>query len=214
VVEQLRLLLDSLGIDWVLWLLLGLSVVSIAVMIERFLFFRRESVTIKILTAALQEALASDDPRAHAERIRAMGSMESWVLAHALDEIRRGPDALEDIIGSQVALQRERFDRGLVFLGTLGSNAPFIGLFGTVLGIIDAFASLQSGFASADGSQNSAIMGSISEALVATAIGLLVAIPAVVAFNMFKRGIRRRVDNTESLARLLLAHVKTPPGVN
>ena len=209
-VEQLRLLFDSMGVDWVLWLLLALSVISIAIMIERFLFFRRESVGISALGAALEEALASDDPASHSERIQAMGSMESEVLAHALGEMHRGGPALEDIIGSQVARQRERFDRGLAFLGTLGSNAPFIGLFGTVLGIIDAFASLQSGFASADGSQNAAIMGSISEALVATAVGLLVAIPAVVAFNTFKRGIRRRIENTESLSRLLLAHVKTP----
>jgi len=213
-VEQLRLLFDSMGVEWVLWLLLALSVVSITVMMERFLFFRRESVSVGVLARALQEALESDSPSSHAERIRKNGSMESAVLAEALQEMHRGPAALEDIIGSHVARQRERFDRGLAFLGTLGSNAPFIGLFGTVLGIIEAFASLQSGFVTSDGSQNAAIMGSISEALVATAVGLLVAIPAVIAFNAFKRGIRRRMENTESLSRLILAHVKTLPSAD
>jgi biopolymer transport protein ExbB len=90
----------------------------------------------------------------------------------------------------------------------LGNNAPFIGLFGTVLGIISAFSDLEQLATGANRAQ--AIMGSISEALVATAVGLLVAIPSVIAYNQFKGTIRERIDRTGALSGVLLAHLKTP----
>ena len=98
--------------------------------------------------------------------------------------------------------ERQFLDRGLVVLGTLGNNAPFIGLFGTVLGIIMAFNDLA---ANPDGGP-SVVMAGISEALVATAVGLLVAIPAVIAFNGFNRMIKRRMANAEAIKKLVLSH--------
>jgi biopolymer transport protein ExbB len=95
-------------------------------------------------------------------------------------------------------------ERGLTVLATLGSNAPFIGLFGTVLGIISAFAALGG---TTQGGANS-VMSGISEALVATAIGLLVAIPAVVAYNVFSRRIRVLLQECESLKDYYLSRRK------
>ena len=94
-------------------------------------------------------------------------------------------------------------ERGLSVLATVGSNAPFIGLFGTVLGIMAAFNDL----AQTNAEASEAVMAGISEALVATAVGLLVAIPAVVLYNMFTRQVRTRQTQTESLAQLLLARL-------
>ena len=97
----------------------------------------------------------------------------------------------------------------LGILGTLGNNAPFIGLFGTVLGIIKAFADLahnQSGGITV-------VMTGIAEALVATALGLLVAIPAVIAFNYFQGSIRRILGQVDATANLVMvALARTAPG--
>ena len=97
---------------------------------------------------------------------------------------------------------RQHLDKGLVVLGTLGNNAPFIGLFGTVIGIIKAFHDLS---VNPQGGP-SVVMAGISEALIATAVGLMVAIPAVIAFNGLQRMIKRRVANAETIMRLILSH--------
>src|SRR5262245_32025241 len=97
-------------------------------------------------------------------------------------------------------------EKNLGVLGTLGNNAPFIGLFGTVLGIIKAFADLshnQAGGAAA-------VMSGISEALVATAVGLMVAIPAVIAFNFFQGKVRSTLGRVDAMAHLILSAVSVP----
>ena len=87
-------------------------------------------------------------------------------------------------------------------LATLGSNAPFIGLFGTVLGIIEAFGKLSS-----QQSNTQAVIGSVSEALIATAVGLFVAIPAVVAYNVFGKAAKATLTEAEVLRDLFVARV-------
>jgi biopolymer transport protein ExbB len=113
------------------------------------------------------------------------------------------------------ALQRLKLEKRLAFLGTLGNNAPFIGLLGTVIGIIAAFDELgKVKMAAAGGASQlapEAVMARISEALVATAIGILIAIPAVAAFNAFQRVVKGTVANTDALGHLLLAHLKATP---
>jgi biopolymer transport protein ExbB len=97
-------------------------------------------------------------------------------------------------------------------LGTLGSNAPFVGLLGTVIGIVQAFEQLQlSGAANGSGGAMNGVMGAIAEALVATAIGLVVAIPAVAAFNAFQRRIKTILGNAEALRHIVLSYVKSLP---
>ena len=109
------------------------------------------------------------------------------------------------------ALQRMKLERRLAFLGTLGNNAPFIGLFGTVIGVMQAFERLgeqtQVQAAAAGGGTPQEVMASIAEALVATAVGLFVAIPAVVAYNVFQRHAKAILANTEALSKVLLAYL-------
>ena len=96
----------------------------------------------------------------------------------------------------------------LSFLGTLGSNAPFVGLFGTVLGIIKAFHDL--GAVNVKGAAvQQTVMAGISEALVATAVGLAVAIPAVVAYNGFQRWLKNMTARTNALGHALVGHLRT-----
>ena len=106
-----------------------------------------------------------------------------------------------------VTAERMRMERGLPFLATVGANAPFIGLFGTVLGIINAFDGLRAIDADGAAAAGAAVMGPIAEALIATGVGLLVAIPAVVAFNIFKTRVKRATSNTELLVRTMVAYI-------
>jgi biopolymer transport protein ExbB len=176
------------GAAWVLWLLIALSVVSLGIMLERWWFFR----TYRPAPAAL-----AADARA------------LLVESGGLDAHDKTPPAEELAAAVEGAKSREklRFERNLAFLATLGSNGPFIGLFGTVLGIIKAFHDLASGGAMSGGGA-SVVMAGISEALIATAVGLMVAIPAVVAFNYFSRRIKVRMAEVEWMAQLAASQLK------
>ena len=128
------------------------------------------------------------------------------MVAEMLAHTDRGDVAVEAMMNSIRPGEKMRLERRLNFLGTLGANAPFIGLFGTVLGIIKAFKDLgESGMKAVDNS--SVVMAGISEALVATAVGLLVAIPAVVAYNVFQRKVKRMLSDADALAHMAYALV-------
>lgn len=106
---------------------------------------------------------------------------------------------------SETQLVRLEMERNLAYLGTLGNNAPFIGLLGTVIGIVGAFHQLGNGM----GQVSAGLMGQIGEALIATAIGLCVALPAVAGYNCFQRIIVVRIGRTEALGHDVLAYFKT-----
>lgn len=208
-VEDLRNFMDTLGVDWVLWLLIALSVFSLAIIIERIVFFQRYSTAADTVEGLLRKHLDNDSPDEALKALRPLPGMEAAVLSAGLGAIHKGPAAVEETMAGALAKERIQHDRFLAILGTLGNNAPFIGLFGTVVGIVSAFRELESGLDTASAAQNEAIMGSISEALVATAVGLFVAIPAVIGFNAFKSQIKRRASSSDALSRILMAHVKT-----
>jgi biopolymer transport protein ExbB/biopolymer transport protein TolQ len=115
--------------------------------------------------------------------------------------------AFTEALESELARARRELERGSNFLGTIGNNAPFIGLFGTVIGVIIAFQQLGSAAARA-GSMDSVMTG-IAEALVATGVGLFVAIPAVVAYNIIQKQISDVEQNVWVLGRLISASLET-----
>jgi biopolymer transport protein ExbB len=128
--------------------------------------------------------------------------MEVNVLSYGLQQLDKGGRAVEELMNGALVREIERYDKSLWYLATLGNNAPFIGLFGTVLGVIMAFDAMGQG-----GGDQAAVMGPIAEALIATGVGLIVAIPAVVAFNIFKQNVKAARTNTELLTRTLVAHM-------
>jgi len=194
----------QLGAEWVLWLLLLLSLVSVALMIERLIFFLYNRVNLQEISARLRVALQRGGPSLALRQLEDTRGPEAEVLRQALSAAGRGVAAVEEIAEGARTRERLRMERGLVVLGTLGNNAPFIGLFGTVLGIINAFRELAHTEMQQGGTK---IMAGISEALVATAVGLLVAIPAVVAFNYFQRQVKRVITQSDSLVHELLAYL-------
>jgi biopolymer transport protein ExbB len=191
------------GSRWVLWLLVGLSVAAVAVVLERLWFFARARRQRQHVTDMLA-TLRKSGPEAARKALGAAKSMEAAVARTCLEHIADGPQAIEEHIASVVEADRIHYERGLAFLGTLGSNAPFVGLFGTVLGIVRAFHDLST--STAMGSQ--AVMAGIAEALVATAIGLLVALPAVATYNALMRHVETAVVAANTVGHQILAWVK------
>jgi biopolymer transport protein ExbB len=202
---QLLDLMLRTGSRWVLWLLLGLSLAAVAVMIERIWFFVQERPPRDQLSAALR-ALRDGSPANALAKLTGARSMEAAVVRVCLQHAVDGPDAVEDHRASAIETERLRYERRLAFLGTLGNNAPFVGLFGTVLGIIRAFHDLAG--SSLQGTQ--AVMSGIAEALVATGVGLLVALPSVAMYNLLVRHVDTATARTEARSREVIAYLKTP----
>jgi len=190
--------------EWVLYLLLGLSLVSIAVMVERWVFYKRHQIDAAALRRDLTKYLDAGDFQAAAKLLAARDSLETNVVLVGLRAYEKGPESVEDLISGALGQERTRYEKRLSFLATLASNAPYVGLFGTVLGIVRSFRDLAANMA--DASQ--AVMAGIAESLIATAVGLLVAIPAVVAFNVFKGRVKDSVTDGQMLSRVLLAQLK------
>lgn len=201
IVEKL-LALSLLGTEWVLWLLIVLSIVSIAIMFERAFFFSRMRINFQQFSNDLVKSLIDDDIEGAKKLCDSKISLETQVALRGLSYRSKGVKAMQESMEGFLVGERQVLDRGLVVLGTLGNNAPFIGLFGTVIGIIMAFKDLSMNAAGGP----SVVMAGISEALVATAVGLIVAIPAVIAFNGFNRVVKRHYANAEAVMRLILSH--------
>lgn len=194
--------------EWVLYLLIVLSIASVAIMIERSVFYARHAVDSDAIRKELAELLGRGEFAAAAEMLAKHDSLETNVVLFGLREYRKGPDSVEDLLAGAESKERQRYTRWLSVLATVGSNAPFIGLFGTVLGIIRAFHDLAGNLSGAGNN----IMYGISDALIATAVGLLVAIPAVIAFNVFMNKVKGLGASTDLLAKTLLAELKSEEG--
>jgi len=211
-IEWLQRIMVGFGAAWVMWLMIGLSVVSVAIVLERAWFFWSLRDDVVVLQRDLRTTL-KDSVEAALKRMDASPSAEAAVVKAGLIEADRGPKAAEEAMAGALAIQRMKLERRLAYLGTLGNNAPFIGLFGTVIGVVGAFDALGKAAekpmaqAAAAAMAPQQVMSSIAEALVATAVGLAVAIPAVAFNNYFQRMIRSTLANTEALTRVLLAHL-------
>ena len=188
--------------EWVLWLLAALSIISIAVILERSLYFAMNRLPN---SGDVVLKLAKGDLEGVKKDVAGHKGMEAAVLREGLNWVDKGPDSVEQIINATMARERPRYERFLSFLGTLGSSTPFVGLFGTVLGIIKAFKDL--GAAGNKGGAETVMTG-ISEALVATAVGLAVAIPAVIFYNVLQRSVKNTAWRATALGHALVGHLR------
>jgi biopolymer transport protein ExbB/biopolymer transport protein TolQ len=207
VIVKYLLKIAMLGSSWVMYLLLALSVASIGAMVERWLYFRKRGTDGAELGDELCKLLEHGDDEKADVVLQKSPTVEAEVLRASLRWAKGGPAALESAIDGQMIKRRRELERGMTLLGTLGNNAPFVGLMGTVIGVIVAFADL------ADGQnkvQMDKVMGGIAEALIATGVGLFVAIPAVVAYNVFQKRIGDIEDNVSSISKRLCAFVSIP----
>ncbi len=212
-IEPITHLMVQSGAAWVLWLLFALSAASLAVALERAWVFRRTRGDVAALVPELRRLLRRD-PAAASKLLSGTACVEARVVAAGLDEAERGPKAAEAAMAAALGLERKRLERRLLFLGTVGNNAPFVGLLGTVIGVVGAFQELgtpQALSTAVTGSSALAperVMSTIAEALVATAVGLVVAIPAVAIFNYFQARVTAALTDAETLGHVLLAHLQ------
>ncbi|MGE0322721.1 MAG: MotA/TolQ/ExbB proton channel family protein [Polyangiaceae bacterium] len=205
-IERIVSSLTGLGASWVLWLLVVLSLVALAVVIERAVFFSSSRDDVDQLRVEVLKRLKAGEVKLAVRRLEESPCPEASILRAGLASGQR-QELERTAVSERVAAEAERsrlaMEKNLAFLGTVGSNAPFVGLLGTVIGIIRAFHELD---ASA-GKLSSGLMAEIGEALVATAAGLLVALPAIAFFNLFQRLIRARLGRAEALSRDALAEL-------
>lgn len=203
---SLLLRLTLVGAEWVLWVLVLLSVISVALIVDRCIYFYMRRIDADALGEELEKALQAGDVRGAFDLVKGSDAIECVVIAAGLPALRRGATACGEAMLAAKSRMRPLVDARLSILATIGSNAPFVGLLGTVLGIVKAAHDLSGGGTGA-GDPN-AVMAGVFEALVATAVGLFVAIPAVVAFNLLQRRVRNTMANVDSLAHMVLANVR------
>jgi biopolymer transport protein ExbB len=206
--------LSLIGAEWVLYLLLILSVFSVSLIIERALFYREASKGLLEFRANVRKAVSANQTASLVqiaearikERHGKTPDLESeMVRALASHGKTSSPDVLVEVAQDSVLRARLQWEKNLSVLATISTNAPFIGLFGTVLGIIKAFHDLA--LQASTGAQT--VTAGISEALVATAVGLLVAIPAAIAFNLYQRRVKNALGEAESLKSFLVGKLSS-----
>jgi len=195
------------GAAWVMYVLIALSFVSLAIMLDRYLFFRKGKGNVDQLAADLVRKLRDGDRRGAEDLLAKSTMIEAKIIRPALDWIDGGPEAVSEVLDASMTRERKEFERGLTFLGTLGNNAPFVGLLGTVIGVIESFHQLGSAGQNHEAMGN--VMGGISEALVATAVGLLVALPAVVGYNIAQKKVGEIEANVSIITKQMLALLKS-----
>lgn len=209
--SQIFLGFSLVGAEWVLYLLILLSILSVTLMFERARFLSQAQRGLiefraKLRAAALagrwDEAKQLAASRLGTQPVGSPRDLETAMAVALLERGQASSDVLSEVAQDSVILGRISFERNLTVLATIGNNAPFIGLFGTVLGIIKAFYDL-----SKAGAGMNTVSTGISEALVATAVGILVAIPAVAAFNLFQRRVKSAIAEAESLKSFLIGRL-------
>jgi len=189
----------------VLIVLLVLSVISLGVILERFFVLRRRSAQSSQTLAKVKAALQSHSVEDVESMSKDPETIEGRAVGYALKHIKdSGSKGLEEAFNSFTLTERPELERYLNFLATVGSNAPYIGLLGTVLGIMKAFNDLA---ITPDAGQQT-VMAGISLALVSTACGLFVAIPAVICYNYFQRKVRSVLQGVDAVKELCLAYAK------
>jgi len=198
------------GSEWVLWLLLFMLIGVLIVFFERLSFLRKVHVDHEAMRREMTQRLRDGDVAGLLDAWKENESMQARVLSYGLQDADRGPDAVLELCAGALGSERLRYEKRLSYLATVGSNAPFIGLLGTVMGVILAFDYLKD--STGAGGPSTAVMGVIAEALIATGVGLLVAIPAIVFFNILKLRVAKNITQTKLLAQSAAAYLRESNG--
>jgi biopolymer transport protein ExbB len=212
--SRLFLEMSLLKAEWILYLLLFLSIVSIGLIMERAWFYRRATKGLSIFRDRLRRAVSKGEwaeavrmTEERADRSRTsppdLDSGVALTLLNSRTGSKPSVEVLQELAQDAILRVKVGWEQNLAMLATIGSNAPFVGLFGTVLGIIKAFhdLSMQAGGAAPQ------VTSGIAEALVSTAVGIFVAVPAVAAYNLFQRRIKAAVSEADALKSFLIGKI-------
>jgi biopolymer transport protein ExbB/TolQ len=206
-----------LGSEWVLWLLLLTSLISITLIFERFLFYKDGLKDGQVFNDEIRKAVHFMDyekalqiSRERIENIKKSVPMDAHVALSLIErkmneKANQDPSSFSQVGQDAILRSRLFWEKNLSMLASIGSNAPFVGLFGTVLGIIQAFDTIKSGLES--GGASGSVTAGLADALIATAIGILVAIPAVIFYNIFSRKVDAASSDAEALMNYIISHL-------
>jgi len=173
--------------------LLICSIVTLAFTVERLMYFQSSGVDVRRFMNELASHIKAGNPRAALDYCQRQNSPVARVMAQAVMNMNRSHDELGQRVDTAIELEQVEMERNIGVLGTMANIAPLLGLFGTVVGIIRAFADI-----ARTGSGGGAVVAmGVSEALLTTAAGIIVAVIATVFFNMFVRRIRTRTAQLE-----------------
>ena len=198
--------LSQMGAEILLWILLITSVLSVGMIIERFITLKKIHQKNMEFREQAGELLQSGSLNEIEDLAKTKDSLSGRALAYGLRHAKnQGSQGLAEVFNSYLMIEKPKLEKNLNFLATVGSNAPFLGLLGTVLGIMKAFSDL----AQNTGGGNEVVMAGIAHALVATAVGLFVAIPAVIGYNYFQKLVRQSLQSIDVARELCLACIKS-----
>jgi len=203
--------------DWIVKaVMIGLALASVwswAVAIDKWLQIRKLEECARIVEAALAEGRGVDaieestKPGDAMARVVAIGIAEARLARRIPNQteagLGRAIERMERVMQAATAREMARAERGLAVLATIGSSAPFVGLFGTVWGIMNAFR----GIAQSRDTNLAVVAPGIAEALFATALGLLAAIPAVIFYNWLAGSLDRFATRLDALSDDVIARV-------
>ena len=188
--------------------LLVCSIITVAFAVERSLYFFRHTSNAAKFMKQLGPKLAATDHRGALDQCRRGKSAVERVMLQGVQNVEMAHDQLSQRMSTAIELEQVEMERFLNVLGTMSNIAPLLGLFGTVIGIIRAFAAI-----ARTGSGGSAVVAmGVAEALMTTAAGIVVAVIATVFYNTFVRIIRARVAQLEDAREEFFVQLaKRPP---
>jgi biopolymer transport protein ExbB len=193
-------IVDTLRSSFTMIILMACSVVALTFIFERWLFYKHTSIDAERFFMKIKEAFRNEGIETAISVCNSSLSPLAAVVKSGLEESGKKSEVAAEMMDAMAIDQRTKLEKNLSILGTLGNIAPLIGLFGTVVGIIRAFHSL-----SVSGSAGpSVISAGIAEALVTTAAGLVVAVPAVVFYNYYLRRVETVMNEIESVSKKVL----------
>lgn len=198
----------DLAAHGILWFMGIVSLLSVSIMIERYFSLKKVGNQSKELALDFRQLLETQDLNGIEKLSQKSSSLEGRALGYGLNFVKKNSGSekgLHELFDSFKIVERPSLEKNLSTLGTIASNAPYVGLLGTVMGIMKAFNDL----ANSPGQGNEVVMAGIGHALVSTAIGLAVAIPAVIAFNFFQKKVGFVLNNIDAARDLCLAYTKS-----
>lgn len=188
----------------VLYLLLMLCFFSLLMILERFLYLNKRIKHSKKRKENFHEIVTAHDYKKLKDLTDNPEEVEDKAIKMSIEYFEKfKKSGVDEIFKYIEQTEKPRYEKYLGFLATVGSNGPYIGLFGTVLGIMKSFNDMSN---SSGG--NTSVMSGISSALIATAAGLMVAIPAVLAFNFFSKQVKSVFGNLDACKELLFLYEK------
>lgn len=206
-IHELFRIFNWMGSEWVLMTLIALSVLTLWVILQRWFEIEKMSkVSGRFWNEHAETWFQNADSHSWETDIESMKANYPCLEADTLDVIKRSKSQkgveTDKIVAGYLGQRKLKMEKYIGILGTVGSNAPFIGLLGTVLGIIRSFHNMS---VEGLGASMDNIGAGIAEALVATAIGLVVAVPAVIFFNILNKRISTLVKRAESVSLLAMS---------